>query len=73
MNKAQLRWLATYNRDTGSLSTYLARNCGYGDAIKAGLVVDRGPPSMPDLFITAKGMAAVVHADQQDQKGSPNR
>ncbi len=63
MTKDQLKWLATYDRETGSLSTYLARNCGYGDVIKAGLVVDKGPPTMPDLFITAKGMAAVVHLE----------
>lgn len=68
MTRSQLRWLATYDRSTGSLSTYLARNCGYGDAIREGLVVDRGPPSMPDLFITAKGMAAVVHFTQQETK-----
>lgn len=65
MTKDQIKWLATYDRETGSLSTHLARNCGYGDAIKAGLAVDRGPPSMPDLFITAKGMAAVVHFEHQ--------
>lgn len=65
MTREQLEWLASYNRETGSLSTWAARCCGYGDAIKAGLAVNRGPETMPDLFITAKGMAAVVHFEHQ--------
>jgi len=65
MTREQLEWLASYNRKTGSLSTCAARCCGYGDALKAGLVVNRGPTEMPDLFITAKGMAAVVHLEHR--------
>ena len=65
---AQLAWLATYDRTTGSLSTVRAKHCGYGDMMKAGLVVNRGPDEMPDLFITAKGMAAVVHLEQDAPK-----
>jgi hypothetical protein len=64
MTKQQLRWLSTCDRQTGSLSTYLARNCGYGDLLLAGYVVDRGPPSMPDLFITAKGLEAIASGGQ---------
>lgn len=59
MTEQQMKWLASYNRETGSLSTYDARNCGYGDLLKAGLIVDRGPPTMPDLFITPEGRGAV--------------
>lgn len=59
MTKDQMEWLDSYSRETGSLSTYAAFKCGYGDAIKAGLVVNRGPDEMPDLFITAKGIEAL--------------
>ena len=65
MTQAQLKWLASYDRDTGALSTHAARHCGYGDPLLAGLVVNRGPIEAPDLFITAKGMAAVVHFEQR--------
>jgi hypothetical protein len=59
MTEAQMKWLATYNRETGSLSTYAARDCGYGDAISNGLAVNRGPHEMPDLYITDEGIRAV--------------
>lgn len=65
MTQAQMEWLASYDRETGALSTYASRHCGYGDALMAGLVVNRGPIEMPDLFITAKGMAAVTHFEQR--------
>jgi hypothetical protein len=55
-----LTWLASYNRDTGSLSTEAAKHCGYGDAIRFGYVVNRGTSEMPDLFITATGKSAVA-------------
>jgi len=55
MTKDHLKWLATFNRDTGSLSTYAAGDCGYGDPLRHGYVVNRGPETMPDLFITEAG------------------
>lgn len=51
----QIAYLATYNRDTGSLSTLGAENCGYGDLLRAGYLINRGTPEMPDLFITQAG------------------
>jgi hypothetical protein len=53
MTKEQIRWLSSYDRETGALST----TAGYGDALKAGFVINRGPDQMPDLFITAAGRA----------------
>lgn len=53
-------WLASFDRDTGSLSTVAAEGCGYGDALRAGYVVNRGTAEMPDLFITALGRGAVA-------------
>lgn len=56
----QIEWLASYDRETGSLSTYAARECGYGDMLKMGYVTNRGPDEMPDLFITGTGIQAVA-------------
>lgn len=56
----QLVWLASYNRETGALSTHAARKCGYGDMLNAGYVVNRQTLEMPDLFITEAGRAAVA-------------
>lgn len=62
MTKEQRKWLESYDRENYSLSTYEARNCGYGDLLKAGYVVDRGPPSMPDLSITSDGVMALMRS-----------
>lgn len=62
MTKEQRKWLESYDRETYSLSTHKARNCGYGDLLKAGYVTDRGPPSMPDLFITPAGVMALMRS-----------
>ena len=56
----QIAWLASYDRVTGSLSTVAAKDCGYGDLLKAGYVVNRGPDEMPDLFITQAGKDVVA-------------
>lgn len=56
----QFEWLASYDRDNGSLSTHAAKDCGYGDMLMAGYVVNRGAPEMPDLFITEAGKKAVA-------------
>lgn len=59
----QLEWLATYDRETGALSTYAARECGYGDMERLGYVVNRGAGTIIDLFITAAGREVVaVHS-----------
>jgi len=58
MTQEQARWLASYNPKTGSLSTYAAKDCGYGDLLRAGYVINRGPDEMPDLFITPAGREA---------------
>lgn len=55
----QLDWLASYDRVTGELSVYAARECGYGDMLRRGYVENRGPDAMPDLFITAAGIRVV--------------
>lgn len=62
MTKEQMEWLASYDRKNGSLSTYEARHCGYGDAVKHGFVFDRGPDGQPDLYITAAGRDAVARS-----------
>lgn len=59
MTQEQFNWLSTFDPETGSLSTYGAKDCGYGDMLRAGYVVNRGPEGMPDLFITAAGHAAI--------------
>ncbi len=59
MTKKQRKWLESYNRENYSLSTYKARNCGYGDLLKAGYIANRGPPLMPNLFITPDGIMAL--------------
>jgi hypothetical protein len=59
VSNEQLRWLAGHNPKTGSLSTYGAKDCGYGDVLREGLVIDRGAFGMPDLFITEAGRAAL--------------
>lgn len=56
----QIAWLASYDRKTGALSTHAAKDCGYGDLLRAGYVIDRGPEGMPDLFITDVGRGVVV-------------
>lgn len=56
---SQIAWLASYNRETGELSTYAASSCGYGDMLRAGYVENRGPDAMPDLYITEAGLAVV--------------
>lgn len=56
----QIAWLASYDRKTGALSTHAAQGCGYGDILRAGYVIDRGPEGMPDLFITEVGKDVVA-------------
>lgn len=56
----QIAWLASYDRATGALSTYAAKDCGYGDLLRAGYVIDRGQEGMPDLFITDVGKDVVA-------------
>lgn len=55
MTYDQVKWMATFDRETGALSTYAARECGVGDPIRLGYVTNRGPETMPDLFITEVG------------------
>lgn len=64
----QMQWLASYDRDTGALSTEAATECGYGDFLKAGYVVNRRTAEMPDLFITAVGKDAVAIWSQPIRK-----
>lgn len=59
MTKDPMQWLATFDPDTGALSTYAARECGYGDMLMAGYVINRGTAEMPDLFITEAGRRAL--------------
>ena len=59
MTNEQRKWLETYNRETGSLSTIAAKDCGYRDLLRAGYVINRGPDTMPDLFITLAGRASL--------------
>lgn len=56
----QMQWLASYNRDTGSLGTHDAADCGYGDLLKAGYMVNRQTAEMPDLYITEVGKDVVA-------------
>lgn len=56
----QIAWLASYDRTTGALSTHAAKDCGYGDFLRVGYVIDRGPEGMPDLFITDVGKDVVA-------------
>jgi hypothetical protein len=56
MTKAQREWLASYDRKTGALSLNAGRICGYGDLIRMNYVADAGSESMPEFFITAKGL-----------------
>jgi hypothetical protein len=59
MTKEQREWLASYDRKTWALSTYAARHCGYGDLLREGYVINRGPDEMPDLYITSPGILAL--------------
>lgn len=56
----QIQWLSSYDRNTGALSTHAAADCGYGDLLKAGYVVNRRTAEMPDLYITAIGRDVVA-------------
>jgi hypothetical protein len=56
MTKAQREWLASYDCKTGALSLVAGLICGYDDLIRMNYVADGGSESLPQLFITAKGL-----------------
>jgi hypothetical protein len=55
-----MEWLATFDRRTDSMSTHAARDCGYGDMLRCGYVVNRGTDEIPDLYITTEGKRALM-------------